>query len=573
MEKQLKLKNRILKILPKASSITVTFQNQPFSPGRWDRQHHHNNHGVKGFSGPIMPMIPHEARSKPKGERNNTDYQEPTSPKISCMGQIKNKKKQHKKVKKAAASATTTKSTSKDIELKKKHVSKFQRMLFSARRKSSASLPHQDDNKNKDAVAVARAERAPHVSQMKKFASGRDAFANFDWKSHEQIMDDSTLDYQINQRKVDFEFESNEVPEPLSVVDEQLGPKVGMNFKTLEDAAKFYKDYAKAASFFTRVRSTNKKENEIKNQLITCSREEKWKSKISPTEKTNPTAGLNCPARIYIYTLKDVGAWIISKVMLHHSHPCCPTQIEMLKQHRELSMSDVRYYITREVRNVLEQEDVKKFGKYLLRMKEKNQNFFFELELEDDQSIKLAFWANARSRAAFEYFRDVISFDTTYNTNRYNLVCGSFVGVNHHGQSILLGCALIKNEAIESFKWLFQCWLRCMGGNAPKEFLTDQCASIKRAIEACMPTTIHRWCIWHITKKIPSKLNGYKGHAKIEQELSQVVWNSHSKDSFDRNWNDFLLILVLWTTSGSQIFMKTVICGFQSTWITTSRQG
>ncbi|RYQ82288.1 hypothetical protein Ahy_B10g100881 [Arachis hypogaea] len=213
----------------------------------------------------------------------------------------------------------------------------------------------------------------------------------------------------------------------------------------------------------------------------------------------------------------------------------------MLKQHRELSMSvhrtienneeadirpskifqsfvavagghrklnfvekDVRNYITREVRNISEQED-------------------------------------ARSKAAFEYFGDVISFDTTYNTNRYNLVCGSFVRVNHHGHSILLGCALMKNEEIESFKWLFQCWLRCMGGNAPKGFLIDQCASMKRAIEACMPTIIYRWCIWHITKKIPSKSNGYKGHAEIEQELSQVVWNSHSKDSFDWNWNDFLL--------------------------------
>ncbi|RYQ87950.1 hypothetical protein Ahy_B09g095453 isoform I [Arachis hypogaea] len=64
---------------------------------------------------------------------------------------------------------------------------------------------------------------------------------------------------------------------------------------------------------------------------------------------------------------------------------------------------------------------------------------------------------------------------------------------------------------------------------------------MKKALEACMPTTIHRWCIWHIMKKIPSKLNRYKGHADIEQEMSQDVWNSHSKDSFDRNWNDFLL--------------------------------
>ncbi|XP_020963841.1 protein FAR1-RELATED SEQUENCE 5-like [Arachis ipaensis] len=244
--------------------------------------------------------------------------------------------------------------------------------------------------------------------------------------------------------------------------------------------------------------------------------------------------------------MKDVGLWTIFKLVLNHSHPCCPDQAEMLKQHRELSMfvcrtietheevrirpnktyqsfvvvagshrelgfieKDVRNYITREVRNISEKDDAKEFGKYLVRMKDKNQNFFFELNLEGDHCIKHAFWADARSRATFDYFGDVVSFDTTYNTNRYNLVLGSFVGVNHHGQSTLLGCALMKNEDIQSFKWLFECWLRCMGGKAPKGILTDQCASIQRAIELCMPTTIHRWCIWNIMKKIPSKLNCY----------------------------------------------------------------
>ncbi|XP_072071960.1 protein FAR-RED IMPAIRED RESPONSE 1-like [Arachis hypogaea] len=173
-------------------------------------------------------------------------------------------------------------------------------------------------------------------------------------------------------------------------------------------------------------------------------------------------------------------------------------------------------------------------------MKEKNQNFFFELNLEGNHCIKHAFWADARSRAAFEYFGDVVSFDATYNTNRYNLVLGSFVGMNHDGQSTLLGCALMKNEDIQSFKWLFECCLRCMGGKAPKGILTDQCASIQSAIELCMPTIIHRWCIWYIMKKIPHKLNGYKRHDEIEQEMSHVVWNSYIKDTFDRNWNDFL---------------------------------
>ncbi|RYR67944.1 hypothetical protein Ahy_A03g014417 [Arachis hypogaea] len=90
-------------------------------------------------------------------------------------------------------------------------------------------------------------------------------------------MDDSTSDCQLNQSEVDFEFESNEVPESFCVVDNLFVPKARMTFNTLEDSAKFYKDYAKAASFSTRVRSTNKKGNKIKNQLITCNREGKWK--------------------------------------------------------------------------------------------------------------------------------------------------------------------------------------------------------------------------------------------------------------------------------------------------------
>ncbi|RYQ79852.1 hypothetical protein Ahy_Scaffold1g106646 [Arachis hypogaea] len=63
-----------------------------------------------------------------------------------------------------------------------------------------------------------------------------------------------------------------------------------------------------------------------------------------------------------------------------------------------------------------------------------------------------------------------------------------------------------------------------------------------RAIEICMPTTIHRRCIWHITKKISKKLNDYKRHEEI-QEMNHVVWNSFTKDAFDINWNDFLQTL------------------------------
>ncbi|RYR15879.1 hypothetical protein Ahy_B04g072814 [Arachis hypogaea] len=106
-----------------------------------------------------------------------------------------------------------------------------------------------------------------------------------------------------------------------------------MTFNTLEDAAKFYKDYSKSSEH-------NKKENEIKNQLITYSREGNGYRKYLQLRRQIPQlAGLNCLARIYIHILKDISIWIISKVVLHHSHPCCANQAEMLKQHRKLSMS------------------------------------------------------------------------------------------------------------------------------------------------------------------------------------------------------------------------------------------
>ncbi|RYR46559.1 hypothetical protein Ahy_A07g032297 [Arachis hypogaea] len=52
-----------------------------------------------------------------------------------------------------------------------------------------------------------------------------------------------------------------------------------------------------------------------------------------------------------------------------------------------------------------------------------------QLKLEVDQSIKITFWAEARSRATCEYFGDVISFDTTYNIN--SMVLGQQVAFRY----------------------------------------------------------------------------------------------------------------------------------------------
>lgn len=81
-----KSKNKILGFLPKAA---VSFQKHISSPGKDKRSDGTNakkgdTHLNSGCSGPIRSG---------KSKNSNFDTQEPSSPKISCMGQIKHKKK------------------------------------------------------------------------------------------------------------------------------------------------------------------------------------------------------------------------------------------------------------------------------------------------------------------------------------------------------------------------------------------------------------------------------------------------------------------------------------------------
>ncbi|RYR22168.1 hypothetical protein Ahy_B03g067445 [Arachis hypogaea] len=126
-------------------------------------------------------------------------------------------------------------------------------------------------------------------------------------------MNDSSSNH-LSESNLDYSSESNQVNEYRCVVDERFVPKVGMTFKTLKEVGKLYKDFFKLAGFSTKIKNTTRKGDEIKNQLIICSRE----------------------GKIYEHILKVVGLCIISKVVLNHLHPYCPA--EMFKQHRDLSM-------------------------------------------------------------------------------------------------------------------------------------------------------------------------------------------------------------------------------------------
>ena len=95
-------------------------------------------------------------------------------------------------------------------------------------------------------------------------------------------------------------------------------------------------------------------------------------------------------------------------------------------------------------------------------------------------------------------------FDITYCTDRYNLICAPFVGVSHHWQNVIFGCAFLLDETIASFKWLFKSFLDSIGNRSPITIFTDQHQAISNAIEEVFLNTHHRLCLWHISKTAPS---------------------------------------------------------------------
>jgi hypothetical protein len=201
------------------------------------------------------------------------------------------------------------------------------------------------------------------------------------------------------------------------------------------------------------------------------------------------------------------------------------------------NQNDVDNFLDKERRSKCREGDEQALHDYFVRMQGKNSNFYHALDLDDELHVQNVFWVDARSRTAYESFHDVIIFDTTYLTNKYDMSFAPFIGINHHGESVILDCGLLSGEDTDSFVWVFRQWLQSMCDIAPKAIITDQCLAMRRAIEIVFPKTIHRWCIWHITMKLPVKLAGLEAYQDIKYYLLKTVHESMTVEEFEKKWN------------------------------------
>ncbi|CAN0924845.1 Protein FAR1-RELATED SEQUENCE 5 [Linum grandiflorum] len=178
---------------------------------------------------------------------------------------------------------------------------------------------------------------------------------------------------------------------------------------------------------------------------------------------------------------------------------------------------------------------------YFCQKQLEDSSYFHSVQFDDDNFILNMFWADGRSIVDYKHFGDVVYFDTTYKTNGYGRPFAPFVGVNHMKQTIIFGAALLYDETVSSFKWLFETFLTAIGRKQPKTILTDQSAAMTKAIKEVFIKTNHRLCVWHIYQNAAKHLSHvFHGSKQFTSDFSSCVYDYEDEDEWLTAWNNIL---------------------------------
>ena len=110
-------------------------------------------------------------------------------------------------------------------------------------------------------------------------------------------------------------------------------------------------------------------------------------------------------------------------------------------------------------------------------------SIFYRVRLNDQGQLSALFWCDEMMRENYKIYGDVVIFDTTYRTNRYNLICSPIFKINNHWNSVMFSCAFKANEKVESFEWVLSNFKKVINDKSPRSIFTDQDAAMLKAIE------------------------------------------------------------------------------------------
>ncbi|XP_078157878.1 protein FAR1-RELATED SEQUENCE 9-like isoform X2 [Carex rostrata] len=384
------------------------------------------------------------------------------------------------------------------------------------------------------------------------------------------IEDTSLKDTDRSPDKLQVVMSSKELSEEL----------LGQVVYSEEEAYKLYCEYGLRMGFSIRKGKqyyfTGTKN--IRTKDYYCSKEGS-RDEDPDADPSRPDARTNCKAMIR-FRVDNQGRWKVIRLVQEHNHELVrPGQRHMLRSARSLMMtkpailekmvaaiqpipprcvtneetgmgasvgplSDTEIVTqdlteqdgSEEKVTLIEPADAQGVINYFKQRLMGEGMFYRDVQVDSEGRMTNLFFHDGRSYIDYDCFGDVVVFDTTYRINKYNMVCAPFLGVNHHWQNVMFGCAFLLDESIESYEWLFRSFVESMGGHAPKSLFTDQNPAAAKAIENVLPDTCHCLCQWHVLKNMESHL-GISNMSRTFQTLfTKCMKSCESEIDFEDTW-------------------------------------
>ncbi|XP_009801826.2 protein FAR1-RELATED SEQUENCE 5-like [Nicotiana sylvestris] len=355
-----------------------------------------------------------------------------------------------------------------------------------------------------------------------------------------------------------------------------------MEFDSDEHAYDCYNEYAAAIGFSVRKEYANKNRvhGYVTSRKLTCYKEGyRGKDKRDPTvQKHRKETRTGCLAHVIVSRQSNGRFRITSFEEKHNHHLVPPSLVHLLPSQRKIKMAQAYEidllddlgirpkasfdyaarqaggqsflgYTKRDHKNYLRDKrtDSLKHGvarslvNYFEKRTLEDPAFRFSLQLDDEGLITNIFWADGKMIRDFKIYGDIVSFDTTYRTDKEYRPLALFVGLNNHREMVIFGAALLYEESAESFEWLFNAFFRIMSAEKPKTFITDQDPAISFAVSLVMPQTYHRLCVWHLEKNAFKHLNHvFRAHASFPGDFSKLLYHYEYEEDFLFAWQEML---------------------------------
>ncbi|KAK9749861.1 hypothetical protein RND81_02G155900 [Saponaria officinalis] len=314
------------------------------------------------------------------------------------------------------------------------------------------------------------------------------------------------------------------------------------------------------------------------DEILTCTNDGEHGNGVPTASTTQVRNGsitrCHCKASVKLRVNKE-GLWEVRHHIIEHNHPLTPPQWqhhhrserkiteaegEVIKAMTEAQVApsvqfrvaaavaggevfvghtkrDHINFVTRLKTLSIEGGDAATLINLLTSRQAEDPWFFFRVQFDEYGRLCHLFWRDFMMKEDYLLYHDVVIFDTTYRTNRYNLICGAFVGINNHWSNVMFGCAFLSDEKSESFEWLFNVFNESMGEDVrPISIFTDQDQAISNAIEKIYPATRHRLCQWHIQQNAISHFGSLKHDRTFQNIFNKCLNGCYSEAEFEGTW-------------------------------------